>query len=277
MRTAVLSGKGGAGKTLISVNLAVSAKKAAYIDCDVEEPNGRLFLKPENITTTPVYTHLPEFDVQKCTGCRKCVDFCHFNALIYIKDKPKLFSEVCHSCGGCLLVCPQQAVSEAAFPVGQLEQGTHGNVKVITGILNPGEASGIPVIRAALETDTKEALTIIDCPPGSACTVMESMKDADYCLLVAEPTAFGFHNFRMVYELTTLLQKPCGVIINKMDVPYEPLEQFCREREIPILTRIPYDKKLAQLAAQGRILVEEEEAFASIFRDVLKKIGGAAK
>ncbi|MDO5409813.1 MAG: 4Fe-4S dicluster domain-containing protein [Lachnospiraceae bacterium] len=289
MKVAVLSGKGGAGKTLIAVNLAASAKKAIYIDCDVEEPNGRLFFKPENVRTKQVHTLLPEFDISKCTGCRKCVDFCHFNALIYIKDKPKVFSEVCHACGGCGLVCPEHAISEVERPVGHLEQGTHRNVDVITGVLNLGEASGIPVIRDALKAgeagealaaknDTEtDSLTVIDCPPGSACSVMESISDADCCLLAAEPTAFGFHNFRMVYELASLLKKPCGVIINKMDAPYEPLEAFLQEHEIPVLLRIPYDMKLAKLAARGFIACEADEAFASLFAELLKKIGGAVR
>lgn len=277
MKAAVLSGKGGAGKTFISVNLAVSAKKAAYIDCDVEEPNGRLFLKPDAVTKSPVSVRMPEFDAKKCTGCRKCVDFCRFNALIYIKGKPKLFSEVCHSCGGCMLVCPKQAVTETAFPIGHIEQGTHGNTKVITGVLNTGEASGVPVIHAAREADPHYDLTIIDCPPGSSCSVMESIKDADYCLLVAEPTAFGFHNFRMVHELAALLEKPCGVIINKMDAPYEPLERFCQEQGLPVLMRIPYDKRLAQLTAQGKVVAEEDEHFSSVFKEVLEKIGGGVR
>lgn len=276
MRAAVLSGKGGAGKTFISVNLAAAAKKAVYIDCDVEEPNGRLFLKPENVSEIPVCTKLPVFDEKKCTGCRKCTDFCHFNALIYIKEKPKVFGEVCHSCGGCLLVCPEHAVSETDVPVGHLELGTHRGIQTITGVLNPGEASGVPLIRAALKAgEDCDGLTVIDCPPGSACSVMESIAKADYCLLVAEPTAFGFHNFRMVYELTTLLKKNCGVVINKMDAPYEPLEDFCKEHQIPVLARIPYDSAAAKLGAQGMLVSEENSHYAAVFAELLDNIGGA--
>ena len=147
MKIAVLSGKGGAGKTFVAVNLAAAAVKATYIDCDVEEPNGRLFWKPEEVHSTPVCTLLPDFDAEKCTGCRKCVDFCRFHALLYIKGKPMLFPEVCHSCGGCMLVCPEGAIHEAPKQIGVLEEGRHGDVKVVTGVLNPGEASGTPLIR----------------------------------------------------------------------------------------------------------------------------------
>ena len=216
MKIAVLSGKGGAGKTFTAVNLAAAAEKSVYIDCDVEEPNGHLFFKPQEIQKEEVTTKLPEFDPEKCNGCKACVELCKFHALIYIKEKPKVFQEVCHACGGCSLVCPNQAVREKERQVGMLEMGSHGDIRVITGILNLGEASAVPVIKKALQKgNSKEKNIIIDCPPGSACSVMESIEDADYCLLVAEPTAFGFHNFCMVHELAGILGKPCGVVINK--------------------------------------------------------------
>lgn len=276
MKLAVLSGKGGAGKTLVAVNLAAAAGRAVYLDCDVEEPNGRLFFRPEDVQTREVVTMLPVFDGEKCSGCRKCVDFCRFHALIYLKGKPKLFSEVCHSCGGCMLVCPSHAVTEEPKVVGQVEQGQHGGVRVVTGILNPGEASGVPVIHQVLK-QAGEALTVIDCPPGSACSVMESVTDADYCVLVAEPTAFGFHNFQMVHQLVTLLKKPCGVVVNKQDSPYEPLEAYCKGHGLPILASIPYDPAVARLAAQGEIISERDAAYGERFRSILKQIGGAGQ
>ena len=173
------------------MNLATAAGNAVYIDCDVEEPNGHLFLKPDRTEEVTVSALLPEFDPGRCTGCKKCVEFCRFHALMYIREKPMVFSEVCHSCGGCSLVCPENAVTEREKPVGRLQIGMAGDVKTVTGILNPGEASGFPVIREAL--NQAEGLTIIDGPPGSACSVMECVMDADFCVLVAEPTAFGFH------------------------------------------------------------------------------------
>ena len=303
MKIACLSGKGGAGKTMAAVNLAAAAGRGVYIDCDVEEPNGRLFLKPEGVRESTVSSMLPEFDAKKCNGCKKCVEFCRFHALMYIKEKPIVFSEVCHSCGGCMLVCPEGAVSKKLKPVGKLEIGARGNIQIVTGILNPGEASGVPVIREALahgdrivrgagapckgkpfyeETmepeaglDHGENLTVIDCPPGSACSVMESVMDADYCVLVAEPTAFGFHNFQMVYELVTLLGRKCGVLINKEYTPYEPLERFCLERDLPILGRIPYDPKIGAMAAKGELVCEKIPELQALFLDLLKQIGGA--
>ncbi len=275
MKIAVLSGKGGAGKTLVSVNLAAAAGKATYLDCDVEEPNGRIFLKPEGVTTEEVATMLPAFEADKCSGCKKCVEFCRFHALVYIKTKPMVFAEVCHSCGGCLLVCPENAITEQPQPIGVIEEGTHGRLRAVTGVLNTGEASGVPLIRKVLEK--AEGLTVIDCPPGSACSVTESIAEADFCLLVAEPTAFGFDNFRMVHELASLLDKPCGVVINKEDAPYEPLETFCREKNLPILLRIPYSKDIASAAAQGAVLAEERPEWAEMFTGLLEKVRGECR
>lgn len=278
MRIAVLSGKGGAGKTFISVNLAVAADHSTYVDCDVEEPNGRLFLKPEDVVTEEVEVKYPDFDENKCDGCRKCVDFCKFNALVYIKNKPMVFDDVCHSCGGCKIVCPKDAVNEIHKPIGVVETGYHGNTRTITGVLNFGEASGVPVIKKALERSMDEQeTTIIDCPPGSACSVMESIEDADFCILVAEPTAFGFHNFCMVYELVTLLDKPCAVVINKMDAEYRPLEEFCENHQLPVMMRIPFTDKTAKLCAEGHIACEVDEDLKESFQGLLKQIGGAVR
>lgn len=275
MKIAVLSGKGGAGKTFLSVNLAAAAKKALYIDCDVEEPNGRIFLKPENCTETPVSLLLPSFSENACTGCRKCLDVCRFNALIYLSKKPMVFPDVCHSCGGCLLVCPAGAVEEIPREIGSIEKGHSGEITVVTGLLHIGEASGVPIIRQALQAAKGyQGLTVIDCPPGSSCSVMESVAPADLCLLVAEPTAFGFHNFQMVHTLCTLLGKPCAVVINKAEEPFEPLEDYCKEKGLPILCRIPFSREIAALAGAGEIAGEQQPALKQMFADLLEKTGG---
>lgn len=274
MKIAVLSGKGGAGKTFVSTNLCCSLGRGAYVDCDVEEPNGHLFLKPENIEKTMVSQLIPAFDSQKCTGCRECVKHCRFNALIYIKKKPMVFTEVCHSCGLCTMVCPQNAIHEEERPLGHLEIGHTGNIQVITGYLNPGEASGIPVIQSAKKAASSLDPVIYDCPPGSACSVQESIQNADYCLLVTEPTAFGFHNFQMVEELVRLHKKPFGVIIEKETANYPPLEEFCISRGIPILMRIPFRKDLASWISQGELAVKKDPSLKESFQRLYEKIGG---
>lgn len=273
MKLAILSGKGGTGKTFLSVNLCAAAERATYLDCDVEEPNGRLFLKPEGVERNEVHTLRPVFRGENCTGCRKCVDFCHFNALVFLKGKPMVFPDVCHACGGCSLVCPADAVTEEKRLAGSVEQGTARNVRVVSGCMEMGESSGIPVIQAVLErSGAPEELTVIDCPPGSACSVLESVEGADACLLVAEPTAFGFHNFQMVHELVRLLGKPCGVVVNKAAEPYPPLEDFCREQGTPILCRIPYDETLAALGARAEVAAWADERYAERFRSLLRDV-----
>ena len=274
MKIAVLSGKGGTGKTLVSVNLAAVAKTSTYIDCDVEEPNGHLFLKPKGVQEEEISVKVPNVNHELCNGCRKCVDFCKFNALAYIKNNLIVFDDVCHSCGGCILVCPEKALSEKEKVIGKVQKGISGEMTVWTGILNTGEACGIPIIQKLLAEENSQAdqLTFIDCPPGSACIVMESIKDADYCVLVAEPTLFGVHNLRMVYELVKLFNKPFGVVLNKCLDEENPAEKFCFENNIMILGRIPFDNELGTLNSNAEIAVNKDKKYRDMFSSLLKTV-----
>ncbi|MEA4988612.1 MAG: ATP-binding protein [Anaerovorax sp.] len=274
MRIAVLSGKGGTGKTLVSVNLASVAGECFYMDCDVEEPNGHLFFKPKEVKEQEISVSIPVFNDTKCNGCRKCVDFCKFNALAYIKDRVFVFEEVCHSCGGCTLLCPQNAISEKQKMIGKLQIGQSEKVTVNTGMMNTGEVSGVPIINKMIKDNKgqKEAMTFIDCPPGSACIVMESIKDADFCILVAEPTVFGVHNLSMVYELVKLFDKPYGVVLNKCMDTENPAEVFCLEKNIPILGRISFDKELGTLNSNAKIAAREKDDYRSLFSSLLQKV-----
>lgn len=274
MRIAVLSGKGGTGKTLVSVNLAAVATRSIYIDCDVEEPNGHLFFKPENIKGEEISVKIPKVDNDLCNGCRKCVDFCNFNALAYIKNKLIVFDEICHSCGGCIILCPEKALTEKEKVIGKVQKGTSDQVSIYTGILNTGEASGIPIIKRLLSENGLETdkMIFIDCPPGSACIVMESIKDADYCVLVAEPTLFGVHNLEMVYELVKLFHKPFGVVLNKCLKEENPAEKFCLENSIKILGRIPFDNSLGILNSNAKIAVREDEKYKTMFSELLDTV-----
>lgn len=273
MKIAVLSGKGGTGKTLLSVNLASVAKNSEYIDCDVEEPNGHLFFNPKNIETEKVNVRIPIVDQELCNGCRKCIDFCKFNALAYIDDKLLIFNDICHSCGGCTLVCPQNALSEKEKNIGEIQKGISNGVNITTGMMNTGEASGTSIINKMLKdsSDDKD-ITIIDSPPGSACIVMETIKDVDYCVLVAEPTLFGVHNLNMVYELVNLFNKPHGVVLNKNFDGENPAEDFCLDNNIKILGKIPFDNDLGKMNSEGTIVVRENEKYRKIFSSILKRI-----
>lgn len=274
MKIAVLSGKGGAGKTMVSVNLAAASSIAVYLDCDVEEPNGYLFFKPQIVAQETVTVRIPVCDQEKCNGCRTCVEFCKFNALAYVKDKLFVFDTVCHACGGCVLFCEQKALSEQERPIGKIQTGTSGNVQVVTGILDTGEESGVPIIRKIINEPivSTSSCVVIDCPPGSGCSVMESIRDADYCVLVAEPTIFGAHNLEMVYELTQIYGKSVGVVLNKCMEGQDPSEMFCNENGLRILERIPFDREINQLNSDGRILVRENQAYLKRFRKLLADI-----
>ena len=274
MMVAVLSGKGGTGKTLVSVNLAAVAEKSIYIDCDVEEPNGHLFFKPENVKEEEVSVKIPVVDEGLCNGCRRCVDFCQFNALSYVKDKLIIFEDICHSCGGCVLLCPEKALTEKDKVIGKIQKGTSDNVYVNTGILNTGEISGVPIISKLLDDNkgVSDVPIFIDCPPGSACVVMDSIKDADYCILVAEPTLFGVHNLNMVYELVQVFKKPFGVVLNKCLEGENPAEKFCLERDIKILGRIPFDNELGVLNSNAKIVVRESEKYRKMFSSLLETV-----
>lgn len=274
LTVAVLSGKGGTGKTLTSVNLAAAAKDAVYLDCDVEAPNGHLFFKPKNLKEETVAVKIPQIDTDLCTGCRKCVEFCAFHALAFAGGHPMLFDEVCHSCGGCALLCPAGAIRETDKSVGTVFSGRSGSVEVLTGRLNIGEASGIPVIKRLLEKIPSGGKhpVFIDCPPGSACAVMESIQNADFCVLVAEPTTFGAHNLAMVYDLVTLFHKPFGAILNKCQAGENPSEAFCLKHQIPILGCIPFDAELGGLNSEGKIAVRENQRYRELFGSLLERI-----
>ena len=255
---------------MAAVNLAATAEQAVYVDCDVEEPNGHLFFNPSGNKVTPVSISVPQVTEEQCTGCRQCVSFCRFNALAYVTQRLLVFEEICHACGGCALICPEGAITEKPREIGRVEAGMSGDVRVFTGFLNPGEAAGIPVIHQLLKMIPSGSRTFLDCPPGSACNVMESIQAADYCLMVAEPTLFGYHNLMMVHQLVRLFQKPHGILLNKC-LPGENLsEMYAWEQKIPIIGRIPYERRLGALHAQGSILVQADASYRKRFSDVME-------
>jgi MinD superfamily P-loop ATPase len=284
MKIAVLSGKGGTGKTLAAVNLAAVAASALYLDCDVEEPNGHLFFKPQEVISEPVTVKVPVVDEKLCNGCRECVEFCRYNALAYIMNHLLIYEEICHSCGGCVLVCPEKALSERDREIGPIARGKSERVVIHTGILNPGEASGVPIIKELMRgselisanlLNTDPNITehiIIDCPPGSSCIVMESIKDADFCLLVAEPTIFGLHNLKMVYELVKLFAKPFAVLVNKGSEGATLIADYCEDEGIAIIGEIPFDREIGRINSNGEILAHHSKQYNDLFRQILAKI-----
>lgn len=266
------SGKGGTGKTTVAVNLALSIQNVNLLDCDVEEPNCHMLLSLEPLESHPVLTSVPVIDPKQCTLCGKCSDFCQFNALFVGKKSVIVYPEMCHSCGGCALVCPEGAISEKERKVGIIYVNSVQDSHLIYGELNIGEPIATGVINAVKMHTKPKALNIIDAPPGTACPVIETMRDSDYILLVTEPTPFGLHDLSMTVEVVKELGIPCGVIINRAGHGNDAVNRYCETEGIPILLEIPFERRIAELYSQGIPFVTQMPQWKSMFRDVLSKI-----
>jgi len=272
MKVAVLSGKGGTGKTLLSVNLAALVDGSTYADCDVEEPDGHLFFRPVLTCSEDVAIAVPSVNGDLCDGCRKCVAFCRFHALGFANGHVIVFRDVCHACGACALVCPRGAITEIPHRIGHLEDGRAGKTRVISGFLEPGQESGVPIVRAITKRLNDDSpLTVIDCPPGSSCVAVESVRTADYCVLVAEPTRFGAHDLAMARDMLLSAGKPHGVVLNKTTGSADPSEEYCIAEGISIIGRIPFDATLGRIAARAGIAVKDpvyRAQFSAILADI---------
>jgi len=231
--------------------LAIVTGRAQLLDCDVEEPNAHLFLHPRLTERTPVTILVPEVDAERCSHCGRCAEACQFHAIAVMAKQVLVFPELCHGCGACALACPEDAIREVPREVGAVESGKAGKIGFVHGRLNVGEPMATPVIRAVkAHLDTKR-LTIIDAAPGTACPVVEAVKGSDFCLLVTEPTPFGLSDLRLAVEVMEKLQLPCGVIINRAGEGDNATEEFCRSKELPLLGRIPFDRRIAEAYAHG--------------------------
>lgn len=257
MIISVASGKGGTGKTTIAVNLAASVGcDVQILDCDVEEPNAHIFLKPVVKETKKIMAPVPEVDEAKCTYCGKCADICRFKAIIVLGKTILTFPEMCHSCGGCMEVCPAGAVSEAGRELGVIETGNRNGVEFVHGKLKVGEAMSPPLIRMVRSFTKPELLTIIDAPPGTSCPVMTSMKGSDFILLVTEPTPFGLHDLKLAVEAVRILGIPHGLVINRSDIGDGQVKDYAAKNKIKILMEIPYSRKIAEAYSIGQLIID---------------------
>jgi len=283
MQIAIASGKGGTGKTTVATNLACVASRngqsVAYLDCDVEEPNGHIFLKPEITDRKPVGNLIPRVDAEKCTLCGECGEICRFSAIVRIKETVLVYPELCHGCGGCSLVCPVDAITEVSREIGVLETGRAGAIQFAQGLLNIGEAMSPPLISAVKSTAFETDLTIVDAPPGTSCPVIEAVRGADFVVLVTEPTPFGFHDLKLAVEMVRVLKLPLGVVINRAGFNGTDIRSYCTTRRIPILQEIPDDRKLAEAYSRGVMACEALPEYRAMFTGLLKSVhateGGA--
>ena len=281
MKIVIASGKGGTGKTTLAVNLAIALageRSVGLLDCDVEEPNCHLYLKPPFDATESVGTSVPVIDEQACTGCGLCARACEFHALLALPGAPLLLPELCHSCGVCAYVCPEEAISDGSREIGVLGSGKVGAIYFRWGRLNVGEARSTPVIRAVKNLATAPPLdtVIIDAPPGVACPTVETMRGADFAVLVTEPTPFGLHDLKLAVETARQMNIPCGVVVNRAGIGDSRVNDFCAAEGVPILLEIPDNRRIAEACSRGEVFSATDEAFADELRtfasDVLARL-----
>ena len=276
-RIAIASGKGGTGKTTVATNLVVQAAQSGcqvvYGDCDVEEPNGHLFLRPEIDTTKPFCLEVPSVIEERCTGCGRCGEVCVYSAIVVINKRVLTFPELCHSCGGCWLACPEDAIEQGTREIGVVETGRAlDSIDFVQGRLRIGEAMAPPLIRAVKGEAPAADLQVFDAPPGTSCPVIQTVRDADYVLLVTEPTPFGLHDLRLAVEMLRELGKGFGVVINRSDLGDDRVRRYCGEEGIEVLLEIPDDRKVAEAYARGEIAVRALPRYRDSFQALLERV-----
>ncbi len=279
MIISIASGKGGTGKTTVATNLIASIDdRVRLLDCDVEEPNAHLFLHPKIKGSESVNAPVPKIDDTRCTYCKKCMEICRFGAIAVVGKKVVTFPELCHSCGGCTVVCPEDAISELDRSIGLVETGSLEGLEAADfaqGLLEIGQVMAPPVIKQVRTHANPEGLTIIDAPPGTSCPVIAAMKNCDFVLLVTEPTPFGLHDLTLAVEAVKLLGIPAGLVINRATMGNDGVKNYAASENLPVLMEIPFDKQIAIAYSKGELLVsqlpEYKKKFIGLY-DQIKEI-----
>ena len=277
MRLVILSGKGGTGKTTIATNLAISMGNVQLFDCDVEAPNASLFLDVTMDNSEDVTIPVPVFDKDKCSFCRECAKVCMYHAIAVLPDDILFFPELCHGCGGCGIVCPEDCISEEPRTIGVIESGKVNGIEFYQGILNIGEPLATPVIGALKKRIDDRLPAILDAPPGTACPVIETGSGCDYGLLVTEPTPFGLHDLKLAVSLMRTLEIPFGVIVNRDGIGDGRVDDYCRDENIKLMMKVPQDIEIAKLYSRGIPFVTEMPEWKKRFIDLYGAIIDALK
>ncbi|XES77174.1 MAG: ATP-binding protein [Candidatus Bathyarchaeia archaeon] len=272
MIVTVASGKGGTGKTSVAVNMALSLENVQLLDCDVEEPNAYLFLDADLQHTEPVYTSIPLVDQQKCVYCGECSRACQFNALFVAPQKLLVFPELCHSCGGCAMVCPQAAISWEKHRIGAVKVGFADDLQLVYGELEVGKPLAVPIIKAVKNKMVASKNVILDSPPGASCPFVETVRGSDFCVLVTEPTPFGLHDLKIAVQALEKLKVPLGVVVNRAGIGDRQVYDYCQTQNIPLLLEIPYQRRIAELYSKGIPFSTEMPEWREKFQTLFSKI-----
>jgi len=272
MIISIASGKGGTGKTTVSTSLFLSLDNVQFLDCDVEEPNAHIFIKPELSSFEDVNLLIPEVNKDKCTLCGECQRNCAFNAIAVVGNSTMVFDDLCHGCGVCSYVCPENAITEIEKKIGVVETSKKLDLDFVQGILDVGENIAPPVINAVKKKINKSKTVIIDAPPGTSCPVITSIQGSDFCVLVTEPTPFGLNDLKLAVQVVNKLKIPFGVVINKFDLGDNETELFCKKNNIPIIMRIPFMKDIAKAYSNGIPLITAKPEFKTLFTQMFQEI-----
>ena len=280
MQIAIASGKGGTGKTTIATNLAYVASRTgrttAYLDCDVEEPNGHIFLKPRIVQERTVWKTVPRVDETQCTHCGTCGEVCQYSAIVSIGRKVLVYPELCHACGGCAMLCPAHAIREGSRQIGTLRCGNSGPIHCVDGLLNVGEAMSPPVIRAVRQAAPPADMVIVDAPPGTSCPVIAGIRGCDHVVLVTEPTPFGLNDLRLAVDMVRALALPLGVVVNRAGIGDDRVQAWCRQEGVRLLAEIPDDRRVAEAYSHGQMVCEALPHLQPRFSDLLDQVDGLA-
>jgi MinD superfamily P-loop ATPase len=277
MNIALASGKGGTGKTFIATNvaaiLAKKRKKVRYLDCDVEEPNGHLFLKPQIDREEDVMLLSPAgVDEEKCINCGECAEVCHYNAIAVIKDKVLFFQELCHACGACKIICSTDAIIEKERKIGVLRHGKSGLINFHYALLGTAEGGMSPRLVKEVKSYTGTGINILDSSPGTACPVVETIKDVDLCVLVTDPTPFGINDLKLAVAMSRDVGQEPVVIVNRAEYGDENLKEYCRLENLEIMGEIPDDRKIAEIYSTGNIVVDKLPQYRELFENITSKL-----
>lgn len=281
MKITIASGKGGTGKTMLAAALALSLAgdpqniPPLVLDCDVEAPNAHIFLRPSFNHQQEVSLLIPSIDEAKCTHCGKCAEVCQYHAIAVLGRKTLVFPQLCHACGSCSAMCPEAAITEVPQRIGLLESGPAvAGIPFARGVIDVGQPMAVPIIRQLKRWAQPKPgqLVLLDAPPGTSCPVVESIRGADYVILVTEPTPFGLHDLRLAAQVARELGIPAGVVVNRHNGPSPTLDEFCAEQNLPVLLRIPFERAIAQGIAQGHNLLEIHPEYGDRLRQMFAHI-----